>query len=51
MNGAISLSEAHDATEAIERKIIEQIPMADVTIHVEPVPDPKKPPRKIKKKT
>jgi cation diffusion facilitator family transporter len=51
MNGSISLNEAHDATEIIEKKIIELIPMADVTIHVEPVPDPKKAPRKTKKKT
>jgi cation diffusion facilitator family transporter len=51
MKGTIRLNEAHDATEIIEQKIIELVPMADVTIHVEPAADSKKPPRKIKKKT
>jgi cation diffusion facilitator family transporter len=50
MNGTISLNEAHDATEIIEKKIISLIPMADVTIHVEPVPEQKKPSEKTKKK-
>jgi cation diffusion facilitator family transporter len=40
MNGEISLRQAHAATEAIEKAIQALLPMADVTVHVEPVEAP-----------
>jgi len=46
MDGEISLRQAHAATEAIEKAIKALLPMADVTIHVEPVEAPPASPRK-----
>jgi cation diffusion facilitator family transporter len=37
MDGEITLRQAHDATEAVEQAIQAVIPLADVTVHVEPV--------------
>ncbi len=36
MNGEISLREAHDRTETIEKLVAERFPGADVTVHAEP---------------
>lgn len=40
MDGALSLEEAHERTEAIERTIQQLVPEADVTVHPEPQPKP-----------
>jgi divalent metal cation (Fe/Co/Zn/Cd) transporter len=36
MNGNMTLREAHEATTVIEDAIMAAVPMADVTVHMEP---------------
>jgi cation diffusion facilitator family transporter len=51
MNGDLTLSEAHAATEVIEKVILAIISPADVTVHMEPAKLPKISPKKLKTKT
>jgi cation diffusion facilitator family transporter len=38
MDGGRSLEETHAVTEEIEKEILKLVPLADVTVHVEPTP-------------
>ena len=37
MNGRMSLNKSHALTEQIENKVMEILPGADITVHVEPL--------------
>lgn len=50
MDGSVTLTEAHAATELIEDAILKEISPADVTVHVEPAETSKPSPKNLKKK-
>jgi len=49
MDGNLTLKDAHAATLVIEDAILDIIPMADVTVHMEPVDAPPRRPRTLRK--